>query len=99
MDSVSGSSQANPSGASTGQPSAGMMTDPVDPMEPTVAPPAAEPSEPPVFAVGDHARHTQLGVDRPVFGVRRSPEGEFLLFSAEGQWQPAAGFELLPPQE
>lgn len=68
----------------------------VDAIAPTVTP---DNIEAPMFAVGDHARHTALGVDRAVFGVRRSPEGEFLLFSAEGQWQSAVGFELVLPQE
>ncbi len=57
----------------------------------------ATPSLPPArFAVGDHVVGGGHGVDRPVYGHRRTAQGELLQFSPGGPWLPAQDFEVRP---
>lgn len=48
------------------------------------------------FSVGQHVRDPARGIDRPVHGVRVTPQGEFLQFSPGGAWLSAGKVESAP---
>jgi len=56
---------------------------------------AAPASKLPTFNVGDRVHNPTIGHNGEVFGVSLTPDGEFLLFSAEGRWIRADGFALV----
>ena len=48
------------------------------------------------FNIGDFVENTARGIaPRQVWGVRKSPDGAFVQFSADGEWLAADGFALV----